>query len=114
MYSRPHSLLYGHGRRTETILLGDRRPIGQSWSDWADWTLFRCGCIMRYLTVSLATYLLAMLLATSAARADQADCWQAARNPDLAVQACTDLIRRFPSDARYYHARGVAYAWKKD
>ena len=62
---------------------------------------------------ALACALGTVLSSLPAQAGPREDCKQYA-NPDLAIRACTDLIRRTPNDHILYNARGNAYAKKRD
>src|SRR5262245_63993078 len=70
---------------------------------------------MRYLMALAAGCALSLLVAASVALAGpREDCAGGQQNPDLAIQACSKLIKRAPRDASLFVDRGNASYYKRD
>ena len=69
---------------------------------------------MRYLMGLAAGCAVGLWLAGSAALAGPREDCANAKDPDLAIKACSQLIRRNPRDTAAYGGRGIAHANKGD
>ena len=68
-------------------------------------------CLMA---LAAACVLVGWISAPAAQAGPREDCAKWEENPDLAIQACTTLIRRSPRDALAFMNRGNAYSKKED